>query len=151
MINDIKNLNKVELHLHLDGALNIDTIAKLSGKSVDDLKSEMIAPDKCSNLSEYLTKFDIQLQYMQTKENLRLVARELVKYLESQNIIYAEIRFAPMFHTRNGLSYDEIIAAILTGLRSSSKVTCNLICCAMRGFGIDDNLKIIFFALRFLI
>ena len=141
MVEQIQNLKKVELHIHLDGAVNMNTIQKLSGMNIEDIRNGMVAPDKCLNLSEYLTKFDLPGSFMQSKENITLITKDVVDYFESQNIIYAEVRFAPMFHTKNGLSYDEIIAAVLTGLRSNPNVKCNLICCAMRGFPLEDNKK----------
>lgn len=70
MTEEIKNLKKIELHFHLDGAVAIPTIAKLSGKSEEELRKYMVAPEKCENLSDYLTRFDLPLSYMQTKENL---------------------------------------------------------------------------------
>ena len=42
--------------------------------------------DKCENLSEYLTKFDTPIECMQTKENLTLIAKDIVNYLEKQNV-----------------------------------------------------------------
>ena len=110
MFCDIKNLKKVELHLHLDGSVSIPTLSKISGLSEDELKKEMIAKDKCENLSEYLTKFDLPIKYMQTKHNLKIIAKDLVYYLEKENVIYAEIRFAPQFHTKEGLTYEEVVA-----------------------------------------
>lgn len=72
----------------------------------------MLAKDKCENLSEYLTKFDFPISLMQTKENLQLIAEDTVKRLKNENVIYAEIRFAPMFHTSKGLSYEDIIDSV---------------------------------------
>lgn len=150
MIENIKNLKKIELHLHLDGSVEISTLSKISGINEDDLRKDMIANDKCQNLSEYLTKFDLPISYMQTKDNLRIVAKDLVNYLEKENVIYAEIRFAPMFHTRNGLDYEDIIEAVLEGLNSNKKVKTNLILCMMRGFSKEDNIKTIEVARRYL-
>jgi len=142
MKENIKNLKKVELHLHLDGSVPLNTISKLIGKDIDEIKPEVVANDKCNNLSEYLEKFDLPINLMQTKNNLKNVAQDLIKELERDNVIYAEIRFAPMFHTKNGLSYDEVIESVLEGLKSKSVKT-NLILCMMRGFSIEDNLKTI--------
>lgn len=150
MIEEIKNLKKVELHLHLDGSVELDTISKITNESIDTLKEKMIAKDKCENLSEYLTKFDIPIECMQTKENLTLIAKDLVDYLEKQNVIYAEIRFAPMFHTRNNLSYEEVIENVLKGLKSNNNVKTNLILCMMRGFPKENNLKTIEVAEKYL-
>ena len=69
MKEELTNLKKVELHLHIDGAVSMELAQKITGKSIEVLKKEMIAKDKCENLSEYLTKFDLPIELMQTKEN----------------------------------------------------------------------------------
>ena len=150
MIEKIKKLKKVELHLHLDGSVRIDTAVRLTGKSREELINDMVASDKCLNLSEYLTKFDLPISLMQNRGNLVRVARDLVKYLEDENVIYAEVRFAPMFHTREGLSYDEVVEAVIEGLNTSNKVKTNLILCMMRGMKREDNLKTIEVAFKYL-
>ena len=143
-------LPKVELHLHLDGAVSLELASIITGLNQDELKNKMIAPDKCANLSEYLTKFDFPGSLMQTKKNLTLISKDLVDRLAKQNVIYAEIRFAPTFHTKGGLTYEEIIEAVLKGLKSNPNVKTNLILCMMRGFPKEDNLKTINIAKKYL-
>ena len=150
MFEELKNLKKVELHLHLDGSVMIPTLSKLTGKSEEELKNQMIAPSKCENLSEYLTKFDLPIRFMQTKENLEIVAKDLVNYLKKENVIYAEIRFAPQFHTKEGLTYEDIVESVLAGLKSNTSIKTNLILCMMRGFSKEENLKTIDVAAKYL-
>lgn len=144
------NLPKVELHLHLDGAVSLNLANKLTGLSIEKLKEKMIAPDECENLSEYLTKFTFPGSLMQTKENLTLIAKDLVDRLAKQNVIYAEIRFAPMFHTKGNLTYEEVIDAVLEGLKSNGNIKTNLILCMMRGFSKEENIKTIEVAQKYL-
>ena len=150
MIEEIKRLKKVELHLHLDGSVSIDTLHKISGIDINSLEKEMIANAKCSSLTEYLTKFDLPIKYMQTKENLTIIAKDLANYLEKENVIYAEIRFAPYFHTKEGLTYDEVILSVLDGLKSNQNVKTNIILCMMRGIDKKENLKTIEIAKKYL-
>ena len=51
MKEELIKLPKVELHLHLDGAVSIDLASKLTNLSIGELKNKMIAKDKCLNLS----------------------------------------------------------------------------------------------------
>lgn len=143
-------LPKVELHLHLDGSVSINLASKLTNISIEELKDKMIAKDKCHNLSEYLTKFDFPCSIMQTKENLTLISKDLVDRLAKQNVIYAEIRFAPMFHTNKGLTYEEVVEAVLKGLQSNPNIKTNLILCMMRGLPRENNLKTIEVAEKYL-
>ena len=150
MKEDLIKLPKVELHLHLDGSLSPELASKLAGDNIDEIKKKMIAPAKCQNLSEYLTKFDFPGSLMQTKENLTLISKELINSLSKQNIIYAEIRFAPMFHINKGLTYEEVIEAVLKGLKSNNNIKTNLILCMMRGMPKENNLKTIEIAEKYL-
>lgn len=150
MLEKIKKIPKVELHLHLDGSISKEIASKLSGLSESEAMSKMVAPDKCDNLSSYLTKFDFPISLMQTKENLYEIACDLVNQLEKDSVIYAEIRFAPMFHTKEGLTFEEVIEAVLSGLNTKSDVKTNLILCMMRGMPKEDNLKTIEVAEKYL-
>ena len=150
MIDELKKLPKVELHLHLDGSIPINLASKLSNFDRKKLEEVMIAPKKCKNLSEYLTKFDLPIQLMQTKENLTKIASNLVDELERENVIYAEIRFAPNFHTKKDLSLDEVVNSVLKGLSQNKKVKTNLILCMMRGTSVEENKKVIDLAEKYL-
>lgn len=150
MKEELINIPKIELHLHLDGAVSIELASQLSGLSIQKVKEKMIAPNKCENLSEYLTKFDFSSSIMQTKENLTLIAKALVDKLANQKVIYAEIRFAPMFHTKEGLTYEQVIESVLEGLKSNPNIKTNLILCMMRGFSKESNLKTIEIAEKYL-
>lgn len=142
MINT-KELKKIELHIHLDGSLREETVKEILNKNVD-----LKASEKCLDLNEYLTKFDVPISIMQTKEILTRISKELVEDLVSDNVIYAEIRFAPIFHTKGGLTLDEVVESVLKGL-NNDKLYCNLILCMMRGQSFENNLKIIDLAKRY--
>ncbi len=141
MLEEIKKMPKIVLHLHLDGSVKLSTALKLSNLTMSEVQEQMVAGDKCPNLTEYLTKFDLPISLMQTKNNLKLIARELGENLKKENVIYAEIRFAPIFHTRGGLSCDEVVEAVLDGLSEVPMVKTNLILCFMRGLDLESNLS----------
>lgn len=143
MIENITKLPKIELHIHLDGSVSPKLASKLSGLSLEEVKTKMEAPDKCKNLSDYLTKFDFPISLMQTKENLTIITKELIDRLASQEVFYTEIRFAPMFHTKEGLTYEEIVEAVIEGLHHNPKIKANLILCMMREAEEQANLKTI--------
>ena len=73
----MKDLPKIELHVHLDGSIRITTVAEILNKSEEWVEENLIAPITCSNLNEYLSKFTIPIQILQTEENLIRVSREL--------------------------------------------------------------------------
>lgn len=145
---DIKKLPKIELHLHLDGSISIDTASQILNKSKETLKGEMVAKEKCLDLNEYLTKFSLPVSIMQTKEQLLSISKDLIKQLKNDNVIYAEVRFAPIKHTTI-LSLEEVVETVIDGLKNND-VKINLILCMMRDSSYIDNLKIIDLANKYL-
>jgi len=142
----MKNIKKVELHLHFDGSINKEHAEKLLNKNLD---TELKAKDKCEDLKEYLEKFDLPISLLQTKENLENFSYLLTKDLEEDNVIYAEIRFCPLFHTKDRLTGEEVIESVLKGLSKNKNVKTNLILCMMRNFSKEENKQVIMLAEKF--
>ena len=85
---------------------------------------------------------------MQTKENLKRITHELISDLKDENVIYAEIRFAPIKHIEN-LTLEEVVEAVTQGLKNEDVKT-NLILCMMRDSSYEENLKIVELAKKYL-
>jgi adenosine deaminase len=143
---NIKKMPKILLHIHLDGSVRIKTAKELLHKKV---KTNMVIDKNIDSLATYLTKFEIPISIMQTEENLIRVSKELAEDLKKDNIIYAEIRFCPIFHTKQGLSLDEVVESVIEGLKEVDIKT-NLLLCMMRELSYEDNAKIIYLAKKYL-
>ena len=148
MKDEIIKMPKIELHLHLDGSVSIDLLSKFSGLTEDEVKSKVISSND-NSLSDYLERFNFVNKYLQTKENLELASFHLGRELEKENVIYAEIRFAPLDYTSGELTPDEVIEAVLSGLQKCHVKT-NLILCMRRNEDMDYNKKVIFLANKYL-
>lgn len=154
-------LPKIELHCHLDGSLRPETIldiAKKDGISLpsmnrDDILKELIAPLECESLDEYLEKFSIPNLVMQSEENLRRITFELFEDAARENVKYMEVRFAPLLHTAGGLDVEEIIQAVLTGIKEAEKqyeIKGNLILSCMRTMSASCAFEVVEKGRRFL-
>ena len=139
---------KVELHVHLDGSISLDLLSKWSCLPLDEVREKIISQND-SSLKEYLAHFDFINEYLQTKKSLELASFMLGKELERENVVYAEIRFAPLLHTKNGLTINEVIDSVLLGL-SNCKIKTNLILCMLRGYSKEENYMVIEAANRYL-
>ena len=141
MEKEIIEMPKVVLHLHLDGSLRPETVKKWleeegENVSLEEVKKKLMVNKDCRDLNEYLEKFDLPGRVLQTKEHIQTATYELLDDLSKQNVIYAEIRFAPSKHLEKGLSYDEVVEAAIKGLNQAKenlKIDGNLILCCMRG------------------
>ena len=119
----------IDLHLHLDGSLNPKNMfwmaemsgVKLSFTEENELKKQMMVEPDCKNLGDYLEKFDLPLQVLQTKECLEYAVYELLKELQAQGLCYAEIRFAPQLHQQRNLTQKEVVESAVKGLEKAMK------------------------------
>lgn len=148
-MNKLQEMPKIELHVHLDGSMRLETASQWSKESLDVVKEKMEAPIDCVDLNDYLTKFSFPLSLLQTKDHLTRVAYELVEDLEKDHVIYAEIRFAPILHTKQGLSLQEVVEAVLDGLKKG-RIKCGLLLCLMRNEKEENNRKVIEVAKQYL-
>lgn len=106
-------LPKVELHLHLDCSLSFEVVQQIDPSvTYADFQQSFIAPPKCTDLADYITRAIKGVNLMQTEEQLRLVTLDLFRQLKNDRVIYAEIRFAPLLHTQKGLSPGEVVRIV---------------------------------------
>lgn len=145
----LEKFPKVELHLHLDGSIRVEDASLLLNKDLDDVKKNMIAPKRCQDLNEYLTKFSYPEQILQTEESLTLISYHLALDLVSDGVIYAEVRFAPLKHVFGGLSLEKVVESVLEGFRKVD-IKINLILCMMRGGSFEKNCQVISLAKKYL-
>ena len=121
-------LPKIELHCHLDGSLRPQTVLELANEynidtqtsSLAELSEKLIAPKACDSLLTYLTRFDLPIAVMQTREALYRVTYELMEDAANENVKYIEIRYAPQQHLNKGLSLEDTIEAVLKGIEDAS-------------------------------
>src|SRR5450755_2781906 len=59
------------------------------------LPARFVAPTKCTNLADFLTRAPRAIALMQTAERLRLVVKDVFEQLQRDSVLYAEMRFAP--------------------------------------------------------
>ena len=74
---------------------------------------------------------------MQTAEQLRWVTLDLFDPLKKDNVIYAEIRFAPLLHITKGLSATEVVEIVNEAVKEGIKNTgieAGIILCTLRHF-----------------
>jgi adenosine deaminase len=128
---------KAELHSHLDGAVRISTARDLSARA--DLR--MVAPEDCPSQADYITYFEPAIAVMQTQAALERIAYEVCVDSADENIDYLEVRWAPRLHLRNGLTVEQVIESVLTGLRAGP-ITAVAIVCAMRQHSVEDNVSL---------
>lgn len=143
--NNLLTLPKVELHLHLDCSLSFDVVSKLDPIiSIEKYNTDFIAPEKCMDLADFLRCTLSSIDLMQSTNNLKLVVSDLFKQLINENVIYAEIRFAPLLHIQNGLAPEKVIETVADAVEENIKnsgIHTGLILCTLRHFSEEQSLQ----------
>ena len=135
---DLRSLPKIELHLHLDCSLSYAAVSRLAPQvTAEEYAREFVAPARCTNLADFLSRAPKGFQLMQSEESLRLVVEDVFEQLGRDGAVYAEIRFAPLLHTLNGLTAERVVEVVeeaTDGLVRATGVEAALILCTLRHF-----------------
>jgi len=142
---DIRSLPKVELHLHLDCSLSFEVVSQIK-PSVTRMEydRDFIGPAKCANLTDLLIRAAKGFELMQAEEELRVVTADLFEQLKCDHVLYAEIRFAPLLHTRRGLAPKEVVEIVddmVAKASAASGVEARLILCTLRHYTQEQSLQ----------
>src|SRR5882757_6037049 len=129
-LDTVRQAPKALLHDHLDGGLRPATVLELAeangydelpATDADGLATFFRTAAHSGSLVRYLEPFAHTVGVMQTPEALYRVAYECVEDLAADNVVYAEIRFAPELHIDRGLSFDDVLDAVLLGFGAGEK------------------------------
>lgn len=149
----IKKIPKIDLHCHLDGSMPLATIRELGNRcqiklpeNDKELLELLQVTDGCQSLNEYLKKFVLPLDCLCTKESFHTAAFQLMEHAVSENVMYIEMRFAPLLSVREDLSGKDIVEGVLEGVKEAEEkyeIKGNVIICCMRHFTMEENLTTI--------
>ena len=103
--------------IELGDAIGLD-LPETDGDALADWFAEK---SDSGSLVEYLKTFDLTTAVMQTTEGLTRVAREFVEDLAADGVIYGEVRWAPEQHLARGLSLEEVVEAVQTGIEEGEE------------------------------
>lgn len=126
----IRRLPKADLHSHIDGSIPPSELFRIAkkfhkriltakGGELDSVTALMryVKGDGYSTMLENIVdRFYPITNLMQTEGILREVGSSYVKAQQLDGVHYAEGRFAPQYHTTQGLSMEEVIASMADGL-----------------------------------
>ena len=155
----IARLPKVELHLHLEGAVRPETLLELSEKrsglrqKVDEwIAARQAQRYRYSNFREFLMAFGIISLLIETPQDYALITQRLIEWLAEQNVQYAEIIFAAGVVLWKKQRVDEVYEAIASAAAEAEQhtgVRVKWIFDATRQFGIDHVREVMHWAARY--
>ena len=130
---------KVEIHLHLEGAIPHQTLWELVQKYGGDpsipnpaaLKQRFAYRD----FPEFIRTWEWKNQFLREYEDFTFVAEAVARDLAQQNIRYVEAFFSPPDFVRHGLQTQKLIEAIRAGLSRVPGIEVALVADLVRDFG----------------
>lgn len=146
-------LPKVELHVHLDTSLSLAAVQMLRpGISEEEYRRTYVAPAHCRDLKDFLGYALPAIALLQRREALSLALRQLMRELAAEGVLYAEIRLAPLLHTREGLTAEVVAATLCAALaegRAETGLEAGLLFCTLRHFTGEESMQTVRLAAQF--
>ena len=139
MKNWLERIPKVELHLHLEGAIPHAALWELVQKyggdptvtSVEELERRFTYRDFPHFIETWIWKN----QFLREYEDFTFVAEAMARDLTEQNIRYVEAFYSPPDFARHGLQTGKLTEAIRAGLSAVPGVEIVLVADLVRDFG----------------
>jgi adenosine deaminase len=136
---------KVELHLHLEGAIPLPFLWQLIQHHGGDaevcdfaaLEQRFIYRD----FHHFLRTWVWKNKFLTTRDDLSDMAESVARWLQAQRIIYVEAHCSPIDFRHSGLSISDTIIALRAGLQRVPGITVNLIVDLVRNYGPDEAEK----------
>ncbi len=151
----IVRMPKVELHLHLEGAIRPATLLALAARNGVDLPARDEAGVaqlfNYHHFHEFLTVFMVLAQSLATGRDFEQVAYELGAHLAEQNVRYAEVMISPVQYHRRALDLDEVVQGAAAGFARAAReynVRVGLVFDYGRQFGVDLAWRLLESAIR---
>lgn len=138
-MNWFERVPKVELHLHLEGAIPYpalwDLVQKYGGDpmlpDVTALRQKFVFRDFPHFIETWIWKN----QFLREYEDFTFIAEAVARDLANQHIRYAEVFYSPIDFAHHGLQVQLLTEAIRAGLARVPEINVALIADLDRGFG----------------
>jgi adenosine deaminase len=114
----IRALPKAELHLHLEGAFQWNTVRELHPQGAELPETPPWATRRYADFAEFLAVFyDVLRPATGTPEAVERHTFELITELADHNVRYAEIIVSTEFHRNRGMRQARVLDAVAKGRR----------------------------------
>ncbi len=115
----VRELPKVELHVHLEGSMKPETLLELARRNgVEGLPSSLDAVRDWYAFTDFPHFIDVYLASVATlltEEDFALLAGDVADTLAAQNVRYAEVHVSLYAHLMRGVSAETVFAGIERG------------------------------------
>jgi adenosine deaminase len=151
----VQRMPKVELHLHLEGAIRPGTLLALAERNGVEIPARdeggVAQLFNYRSFHEFLTVFMTLARALVHRRDFEQAAYELGEQLAAQHVRYAEVMISPVQYLRRELDLDEVVQGAAAGLaraREDFGVRAILAFDFGRQFGVDLAWRVLEIAVR---
>ncbi len=141
----VERAPKVELHLHLEGAIPPGALWELiqghGGDPGVPNREALANRFRYRDFPHFIETWVWKNGFLRTYDDFRLVGEAVARDLAAQQIVYAEAFFSPADFFRHGLETQRIAEALREGLSRCSETTVALIGDLVRDFGPERAMR----------
>jgi adenosine deaminase len=148
MIQFIRDLPKVELHLHIEGSLEPEMMFALAQRNNIEIPfksaEEVREAYNFGNLQDFLDIYYQGMNVLRTEQDFYDLTWAYLSRVASENVQHVEIFFDPQGHTSRGVEFETVLDGITRALddgRKKLNVTSKLIMCFLRHLSEEDAFK----------
>ncbi|MES0068582.1 adenosine deaminase [Mesorhizobium sp. M0074] len=119
----IQLMPKVELHLHLEGAVSAETFAELAVQNAVPLPDGKPTSELYSygNLLDFLKIYDLVCASIRTADDFSRITFEALERCAKAGARYVELFFSPHAHLAHGVAYSTMLEGILDGFHCAKE------------------------------
>ena len=141
----IEGLPKAELHLHIEGTIEPETMFRLAGRNGIDLPYNSVEALRAAydfgNLQDFLKLYYQGMTVLQTEEDFYDITWAYLEKARAQNVLHAEIFFDPQGHTIRDIAFETVFEGIWRALEDGRErlgIGSRLIPCFLRDHDADE-------------
>ena len=141
------SIPKVELHCHIEGTVTPALIERFAAEHRMDVPDTLFNGDggyAWSGFQGFLAAYDAASEFIRTAENYRDIIHEYLASAAREGAIYVEMFTSVNHASRVGISYGEMLAALVQGIDDAEAefgIICRMIVTCIRHLGPDQALK----------
>ena len=138
------DLPKMELHVHLEGAIPHEALFELVQKYGGNPSIQNVAAlakrFEYKDFPQFVEAWSWKNQFLRNYEDFTHIAELTARDMADQNIRYAELFFSPSLFIRYGLNVQEITRAVREGLSKVPEIEVSLIADLVRDYGAESEM-----------
>lgn len=146
----LRDLPKVELHLHIEGSLEPELMFALAQRNGIDLPYATVQEAKdayrFSNLQEFLALYFQGMSVLRTEEDFYDLAMDYFKRARGEGVVHIDMHFDPQAHLQRGVPLEVVMNGLLKAKQEAEEaldLTVGLIMAFLRDRPAEEALHVL--------